>query len=113
MSTAVGKQAEAAVAEYLESRGHKIIAQNWRTRWCEIDIISECGKAVYFTEVKYRGNNRHGSGLDYITPRKLQQMHLAAEFWLSRKTKIGVDYHLSAAEVGGPDFEVTAWLADC
>lgn len=113
MSTAVGKQAEAAVVEYLKSHGHKILEQNWRTRWCEIDIVSECGRSVYFTEVKYRNNNRHGSGLDYITPRKLQQMHLAAEVWLSHKTKLGLDYHLSAAEVSGPDFEVTIWLPDC
>ncbi|HWZ65501.1 MAG TPA: YraN family protein [Patescibacteria group bacterium] len=113
MSTAIGKQAEAAVVKYLRSHRHKIIEQNWRTRWCEIDIISSEGNSIYFTEVKYRDNDHYGSGLDYITPRKLKQMHLAAEFWLNHKTKTDVDYHLSAAEVSGPDFRVTTWLPDC
>ncbi len=82
-TTASGREAEELVAQYLEKSGHKIVALNWRTRWCEIDIVSKDKSCVYFTEVKYRSSSDWGSGLEYITPKKLRQMHFAAEFWLS------------------------------
>jgi ribonuclease HII len=110
MSTEVGRQAEQIVAEYLRRRGHRIMAQNWRTRWCEIDIVSVKDRRVYFVEVKYRRSTDWGGGLDYITPQKIAQMHFAAEFWLARHTRMTVDYRLAAAEVSGSDFSVTAWL---
>ena len=75
-----GRHGEDVAAQYLESRGHKIIARNWKTKRCEIDIVSQIDGVFYFTEVKYR---RDGSGLDAITARKLQQMRFAAELYLS------------------------------
>lgn len=97
-TTSTGREAEDAVAEYLKDGGHKILEQNWRTRWCEIDIISKKGKCVYFTEVKYRSNSAWGSGFDYITPKKLKQMKFAAEFWLAHNNWSG-ESQLLAAEV--------------
>lgn len=82
-TTEIGKIAEQEVAQYLEHKGHKIIDVNWKTRWCEIDIVSKTKERVYFTEVKYRSSNTWGDGLEYITPKKLKQMHFAAEFWIS------------------------------
>lgn len=81
-TTSTGREAEELVAIELRARGHKILAMNWRTRWCEIDIVSKTKKCVYFTEVKYRSSSDWGDGLDYITPKKLKQMKFAAEFWL-------------------------------
>ena len=82
-TTDTGKNAEKLVAEQLKKDGHKIISMNWRTRWCEIDIISKTKSCVYFTEVKFRSSNNWGSGLEYITPKKLKQMKFAAEMWIS------------------------------
>jgi len=112
MSTEVGRRAEQEAARFLVRRGYKIVAQNWRTRWCEIDIIVRKHDVVYFVEVKYRGNTRQGSGLDYITPKKLAQMHFAAEFWLARNAQAGQDYRLAALEVAGVTYDVVAWLDD-
>jgi uncharacterized protein (TIGR00252 family) len=81
-TTKLGKDAEEIVANLLKNNKHKIIALNWRTRWCEIDIVSVKEKCVYFTEVKYRSSESWGEGLDYITDKKLRQMKFAAEFWL-------------------------------
>jgi uncharacterized protein (TIGR00252 family) len=112
MSTATGQQAEQAALEYLDQQGYKIIGQNWRTRWCEIDIVAEKDKRVHFVEVKYRASSSQGSGLDYITPRKLRQMRFAAEMWVQNHNWRG-DYGLSALEVSGPTFQVTDFLPDC
>lgn len=100
MSTAVGRAAEDAAADFLRAKGCTVIAQNWRTRWCEIDIVATRGTTVYFVEVKYRSSAAWGSGLDYITPRKLQQMRFAAEFWCA-KYKFGGDFCLAAVELTG------------
>ena len=81
-TTNTGKQAEQLVADYLESNGHQIIARNHKTYFYEIDIISTKGDHIYFTEVKYRKSNVHGSGLDAITPAKLHQMQFAANSYL-------------------------------
>jgi uncharacterized protein (TIGR00252 family) len=93
-----GRKAEAAAASFLELKGCIIVAQNWRTRWCEIDIVAFRQNIVYFCEVKYRGHNRQGDGLDYITPAKLRRMHFAANMWLAAHRWVG--------DVTGPDFRV-------
>lgn len=97
-TTEAGREAEALVAEYLERKKHKILSKNWRTRWCEIDVVSTCKQTVYFTEVKYRSSDYWGGGLEYITPKKLKQMRFAAEFWLHSNKWTGQSV-LQACEV--------------
>ena len=78
-----GQFAENLVAKYLQSRGHIIIAHNFKTKTYEIDLISTQNDKIYFTEVKYRKNTTHGSALTQITPAKQRQMHYAAEKFLN------------------------------
>ena len=106
-----GRQAEAAAATYLKGHGYAIVDQNWRTRWCEIDVIAQKGKVVYFCEVKYRRSDLQGSGLEYITSKKLQQMSFAAESWVHLARWKG-EYQLCAIEVAGLDFRITAFIKD-
>lgn len=105
-TTETGRKAEAAVADYLSAQGYKILEQNWRTRWCEIDIVAQRDKTTHFVEVKYRKTNSHGDGLAYITPKKLRQMAFAAEFWVAQHHWQG-EYTLAAASVCGENFAVT------
>lgn len=105
-TTDTGRQAETAVCDYLRTKGYKIRAQNWRTRWCEIDIVAEKDNVVYFVEVKYRRSSRYGDGLSYITDKKLQQMGFAAEVWVNNHKWNG-QYVLAAAAVAGDNFQVT------
>ncbi len=107
-----GREAERRAAEYLQTQGYEIIDQNWRTRYCEIDIIAVNSGRVHFVEVKYRAHNLQGAGLDYITARKLDQMRFAAEMWVQEHDWRG-DYSLSAIEVSGPTFQITNFLPDC
>lgn len=101
-----GQKAEKIVAAYLERYGCTIIARNWRTRMCEIDIVAEREGIIYFCEVKYRTHNKQGSGIEYITTKKLAQMRFAAESWVHRYAWVG-DYQLCAIEVSGPGFMIT------
>jgi len=97
-TTSIGREAEDNVAEYLIAQGYKLIDQNWRTKYCEIDLIMSKKGVVYFIEVKYRKTDAFGSGLEYITPKKLKQMKFAAELWLASSSWIG-DSMLAAAEI--------------
>ena len=102
-TTSIGKQAEQAVADYLTKHGHTIIDRNHKTFFYEIDIISTKDDKIYFTEVKYRKNSAHGSGLDAITPTKLQQMQFATLSYLKYQNTKFKNFQplLAAASVSG------------
>jgi len=103
-----GQLAETKAAEYLRSLGYTIIDCNWKTKWCEIDIIAERKGVVHFVEVKYRKNDAQGSGLSAITPKKLRQMKFAAQLWLAHKSvELSV---LSAIEVSSEAFTISEFI---
>ncbi len=97
-TTQRGNESENIVAESLKKQGYSIVAQNWRTRWCEIDIIALKNKTVYFIEVKYRRNSSWGDGLEAINDKKRQQMEFAAELWVAQN-KWNNQYYLAAASL--------------
>ncbi len=98
----IGNRGEQAVADWLAAEGHEIIARNWRTRWCEIDIVSKKGKTLYFTEVKYRKNAKYGDGLAAITSKKQQQIRFAAELFLTKHHRYArYSVQLLAVDVSG------------
>jgi len=79
-----GDAGEDRASEYLQAEGYEIIARNWRTKWCEIDIVASKNDIVYFVEVKYRKDDNHGGGLAAITSDKQRRMHFAAELYLQK-----------------------------
>ena len=98
----IGDKGEQAAADWLAADGHEIVARNWRTRYCEIDIVSVKGEVLYFTEVKYRKNDDFGDGLAAITAKKQRQMRFAAELFLAGKPECsGIVAKLLAASVSG------------
>ena len=104
-----GREAEQAAAEYLQRQGYEVVAQNWRTRACEIDIVAMKDKTAYCVEVKYRKNNAQGRGLEYITASKQKQMDFAARMWAATNNWQG-DITLGAIEVSGPSYDITEFL---
>lgn len=99
----IGDASETAAAEELVRRGHEIIARNWKTKYCEIDIITKKDDTYYFVEVKHRKNARSGDGLAAITPKKLNQMKFAAKFYAHSEKLNGFNLQLLAiATTGDP-----------
>ncbi len=97
-TTELGKQAEQVAAKYLQAHGYRILHTNWKTKQCEIDIVAQKGDCVSYIEVKYRATDIAGSGLDYITHRKKQQMDYAARIWVQENQWNGA-IALEAVEV--------------
>lgn len=108
-TTYIGRHAEAAAVRYLEARGYQVVARNWRRRECEIDIVARNDTTIHLVEVKYRGSDGAGRGLEYITPQKLRQMTYAANRWVAENRWYG-EYVLSAIEVSGEAYEITAFI---
>lgn len=106
-----GHKAEEYAAKYLQKQGYKIVTLNWKTKYCEIDIIAQKKKRMYFIEVKYRQNDSQGSGLEYITDKKIKRMRFAAEIWVLENNWRS-DYTLGAIEMTGLDYDVVQFLTD-
>ncbi|MBR3052196.1 ribonuclease HII [Candidatus Saccharibacteria bacterium] len=109
-TTNVGKKAEEAVCKKLEGDGHLILMRNWKTKFCEIDIVSLRQDYIYFTEVKYRKTDIAGSGLDAVTREKQRKMKFAAEVFLKCHPKYQIlNPALAVASVAG-DYKVNDWF---
>lgn len=98
--TATGSMGEQLAAEWLVRAGYKVLQRNWKTRWCEIDIIASQGDVLFFIEVKYRKSDAYGDGFAYITPKKIQQMGFAAELWMQTYDYKG-ECRLAAMSING------------
>lgn len=109
-SKIIGDEAENEAAQYLVRTGHTIVARNWKTKFCEIDIVSRFNGIVYFTEVKYRKRQDQGGGLAAITPKKHRQMKFAAQLYSVKNKLTDTDLRLAAISVTGSPPEVEAFL---
>ena len=109
-TTKIGLKGEEAVREYLERMGHSIIQRNYKTRFCEIDIVSVCGDKIYFTEVKTRKDDFHGGGLYAVDKKKLERMKFAVESYLKYNKKYNsLNPQMAVADVDG-DYNVLDWI---
>ena len=79
---AAGHQAERRVAEVYRARGCEILAQCWRGRAGEIDLILRDGSALVFVEVKYRSGRGWGEPLEAVTHAKVRRLAALALLWL-------------------------------
>lgn len=104
----VGDASETAAANELVCQGHTIIERNWKTKYCEIDIISEKSGTIYFTEVKHRKNDKAGDGLAAITSKKLNQMKFAAKLYAHTNHLADTDMQLLAIATTADEPTVTS-----
>ena len=78
-----GDFGENAVCEYLENRGYKIIARNFRKPFGEIDIIALHNGEVAFVEVKSRKFESLTDGADAVNRDKRRKIVRTARAFLS------------------------------
>lgn len=106
-SKSIGDNGEDVAAMWLSAHGYDIVARNWKTKFCEIDIIAKKDRTVYFVEVKHRKTTQQGGGMAAITPRKLRQMRFAAELYRTRHTNDASEWRLAVVATNGdiPQFE--------
>lgn len=68
----LGKKGEEIAKRYLEDRGFKVIDENFRSRFGEIDLVGVDGDTLVFVEVKTRFSEKFGLPEEAVTPRKIK-----------------------------------------
>lgn len=83
-SNLLGSWGEALAAEYLRNKRYTIIAQGYRCRFGEIDLIVKNRKYLAFVEVKLRKSDRFAAAMEYVDRRKQERLRLTASMYLSQ-----------------------------
>ena len=83
-SNLLGGWGEALAAEYLRKKRYQIVAQGYRCRFGEIDLIVKNKKYLAFVEVKLRKSDRFASAMEYVDRRKQDRLRLTASMYLSQ-----------------------------
>ena len=78
-----GAQAEQQAARYLQQQGLKPVAQNYRSRFGEIDLIMRDGATLVFVEVRLRRSANFGGAAASIDAHKQQRIIRTAQQYLA------------------------------
>ena len=81
----LGKQKENEVCDLIIKNGYKVIEQNYRNRYGEIDIIAENNDYIIFIEVKYRRNDKFGTGEESIDIKKCRKILMGSQQYITDK----------------------------
>jgi putative endonuclease len=107
-----GKQAEALAAQYLVRQGLRVVAQNFRCRGGEIDLICRDGKGLVFVEVRLRRNANYGGAAASVTSAKQARIILAARHYLSANAATESDCRFDCILLDGLDERRIEWVRD-
>ncbi|MBT1451083.1 YraN family protein [Glaciecola sp. XM2] len=77
-----GACAEQYAKQYLIDKGLYFVAENYRVKVGEIDLIFKDHEQWVFVEVKYRENNTHGSAAEMFTTGKRRKLTRAIMCYL-------------------------------
>jgi putative endonuclease len=80
-----GREAEMQAAAFLESRGLRILARNWRCRFGEIDLVARDANTIVFAEVRARASRSFGGAAESIGYAKRRKLIAAANLYLSAR----------------------------
>ncbi len=85
MSKNLGDRGETLVAQLLQANGWQIVAQQWRCRWGELDLVACDRQWLIFIEVKTRSDqNWDENGALAINHQKQVKLIKSASLFLSQ-----------------------------
>ena len=81
----LGDWGERQARLHLEDKGYSLLANNFRCRAGEIDIVARQGDQVVFVEVKARRGDAYGRAEESISPARAERLaDVAEEFMQTR-----------------------------
>jgi len=83
-----GAQAEQLAAQFLQRHGLKLLQQNYRCRYGEIDLILQDGDVLVFAEVRLRSRGDFGGAAASINASKQAKLIRTAQHYLATLTRI-------------------------
>jgi putative endonuclease len=82
-----GEVYEQRAVSYLKKCGYRILKQNFRCHFGEIDIIAKEGDTLVFLEVKYRSGHGSGTPQEAVNYNKQRRISKVAAFYLTAYSK--------------------------
>ena len=79
-----GSWGETVAAKYLRKKRYKLLAQGYRSRFGEIDLIVCDRKYLVFVEVKLRRSDYFAQAREFVDFRKQNRIRTTAEIYLSQ-----------------------------
>jgi putative endonuclease len=96
----IGAYGEKIAADFLHSKGCRILARNFKARrGGEVDIIARDGKLLLFVEVKTRHEGAKIRPLDAVDKSKQALIERGANAWLKRLGTREVPWRFDVIEV--------------
>lgn len=108
----VGKLGEDLARKFLEEKGYKILEQNYKTKFAEIDLVCEKSEGflkqnkLVFVEVRTKIGENFGTPEDTINKAKLWKVLQNAKFYSAFKGWQGPERIDAICIVLNPDFSV-------
>ncbi|MGN0788045.1 MAG: YraN family protein [Candidatus Onthoplasma sp.] len=107
-----GKKGELIASSYLENKGYKIIANNYKNKIGEIDIIAKDGNVLVFVEVKTRLSSMFGMPIEAVDDKKQRKIRLVAEVYLNSKKLKNVECRFDVVGILGEEEEEIEHIVD-
>jgi len=104
-----GAQAEQRAAKFLQSAGLKLLQQNYRCRYGEIDLILQDGNTLVFAEVRLRSRSDFGGAAASINSGKQSKLVRTAQHYLATLPRIP-PCRFDALLLRTPDDDHIEWL---
>jgi putative endonuclease len=93
----LGESGEEIALRFLKKRRYKIVVQNYRCKFGEVDIIArDPDNILSFIEVKTRSSCTHGTPQEAVHPRKQAQISRVALEFIQR---YGLEHHRARFDV--------------
>lgn len=90
---------ENKAAEYLVSKGYRIIHRNYRTKIGEIDIIAIKDEILIFIEVKTRTSTKYGYPYEAVNWKKQDKIIKTSLIYTKQKTLLNYQMRYDIIEV--------------
>jgi len=102
----LGREGEAAAAEWYLANGYTVVARNWRCQGGELDIIVCKARTYVFCEVKARSSDLFGAPAEAVTRAKQARIRRLAAQWLAEAAPRSRAVRFDVASVRNGQVEV-------
>jgi len=92
----IGDLGETIAKNFLKKKGYKIVEQNCRNKYGEIDLICREKDVLVFVEVKTRIGEQFGTPEDALNKNKIHRLIRNAQAYIARKGLNMINYKIDA-----------------
>ena len=96
---ATGRAGQDAAEKFLQNKGYKILARNYRLRSGEIDLVAQDGACIVFVEVKFRKSLSFGLPREAVGYAKQKRIISTALHYLTSHRLTESDIRFDVVEV--------------